>query len=100
MTRRRRDAATVRSCRQWMRAVLLLLLVVSTARCTDAGSTTSHAADVSLRIGVPDVGASEALNGTRQLVQSFAIEGLARIAADGRPTPVMAENWTIAADRM
>jgi peptide/nickel transport system substrate-binding protein len=98
MARSQRDLAPGRSYQQWMRTGLLLLLVVLMARCTRTGPSSSPTTGVSLRIGVPDVGAADAFNGTRQLVQSFATEGLAIIGEDGRPTPAIAEGWTIAPD--
>ncbi len=44
-----------------------------------------------LRIGVGEVGVDQA-------VQTFSVEGLAKVAADGRPGARLAKGWTVAQD--
>src|SRR5437764_1157803 len=83
-----------------MRVAVALLLVSGTARCHTAGPATATRDNVTLRIGFPEVGSVDALNGTRQLVQILSGEGLARIGEDGRPVPSLAESWTVAPNRL
>jgi peptide/nickel transport system substrate-binding protein len=69
-----------------------------TARCARSGPTGSSAAQTTLRIGFPEVGSADALNGIRQVRQILSMEGLAKIGEDGRPVPWLAEGWTMATD--
>lgn len=80
-----------------MRAVVALFLAASIAQCNRSRPATPLE-DTTLRIGFPEVGSVDALNGTRQLFQILSREGLVRIGEDGRPVPSLADSWTIAPD--
>jgi peptide/nickel transport system substrate-binding protein len=77
---------------------VLLLLLATTARCTRSGPVTSSGSDTTLRVGFPEAGSQNELEGIRQVRQILSAEGLARIGEDGRPTAALAEGWTTAAD--
>lgn len=61
-------------------------------RGNDARQRESSAAV--LRVGVPGLSPTNPSAGLRQLAQILSVEGLARLAEDGRPEPSLAENWT------
>ena len=78
--------------------MLLLSLLIVTARCTNAGPGTPSAEQAALRVGFGLTDTKNVLSGIGAVSQRLTLEGLARIDEDGRPAPSLAESWTIGAD--
>ena len=73
------------------RVAIALFVLTSSARCRNAGPISPRESNSVLRIGVGEIGLDQA-------VQTFSVEGLAKVAADGRPGARLAKGWTVAQD--
>src|SRR5262245_179668 len=63
------------------------------ASCEGASAPTAGPPSAVLRVGLGQTSATSPMNGLRQLAQIVAVEGLARLTADGRVEPWIAEKW-------
>jgi len=71
-----------------------LSAVVAVFACSHQNAGRSEPASVVLRVGVPGLSPTNPGAGLRQLTQILSVEGLARLAEDGRLEPSLAADWS------
>jgi peptide/nickel transport system substrate-binding protein len=76
-------------------ASAVLLLAATGCR---GGETTATREPLTLRVGFGLSAGTSPEIGIRQTTRNIALEGLVRIARDGRAVPVLAERWTVSED--
>jgi peptide/nickel transport system substrate-binding protein len=62
---------------------------------SDAAPRTTESSSAVLRVGVGQVSSTSPTSGLRQLTPLVSVEGLARLASDGRVQPWFAESWKL-----
>lgn len=78
-----------------MRLAFCGILLMATAGCRSSQTGTLHPELVTLRVGVGEAASGSAGGGIRPFVQNLSMEGLIRIAENGRAEPRLARDWTI-----
>src|SRR5262245_3297789 len=71
-----------------------VLAVIAVFSCSPPNAGRSEPASVVLRVGVPGLSPTNPGAGLRQLTQILSVEGLARLAEDGRLEPSLAADWS------
>jgi peptide/nickel transport system substrate-binding protein len=72
----------------------LVVMIACLAGCRANETRQRESPATVLRVGVPGLSPTNPSAGLRQLTQILSVEGLARLAEDGRPEPSLAESWT------
>jgi len=76
----------------------LLLVLVGTTRCDNAGPRVSHPDVPVLRVGIGGAPSQTAERGVQQFISNISNEGLLRVDQLGRPEPWLAESWRMSHD--
>jgi peptide/nickel transport system substrate-binding protein len=75
-----------------------LVALIGAARCSNRSGPVPSQTAPTLRVGIGGIPQLSPQAGLRQIVSNLSLEGLVNLSGDGRPRPILAENWTTAPD--